>query len=60
LGSGFKIAELALILGLFFHSTGYVLILTKKWLGFILGDFFANLSGHPGMDKSRKVQTSQP
>jgi hypothetical protein len=31
----------------FFQSTSYVLILTKKWLCYTLGDFFKNSSGHP-------------
>jgi hypothetical protein len=37
------------IFGLFFHGKSYVLILTKSALGYILGDFFSNLSGHPVM-----------
>jgi hypothetical protein len=32
----------------FFHGTSHVSILTKKMLGYILGDFFTNSSGHPG------------
>jgi hypothetical protein len=32
----------------FLHSTSYVLILTNTWLGYILGDFFTDSSGHPG------------
>jgi hypothetical protein len=35
----------------FFHSTSYVLILSKNWLGCILGDFFTNSSGHTGGDE---------
>jgi hypothetical protein len=31
----------------FSHSTRYVLIFRKHGLGYILGDFFANSSGHP-------------
>jgi hypothetical protein len=31
----------------FFRSWGYSLILTKKGLGYILGDFLTNLSGRP-------------
>jgi hypothetical protein len=31
----------------FFHGTSYVFILTKNVLGYILGDFFTNSSGHP-------------
>jgi hypothetical protein len=30
-----------------FHGKSYVLILTKTGLGYILGDFFTNASGHP-------------
>jgi hypothetical protein len=33
--------------GTFSHGTSYVLILTKNGLGYILGDFFTNSSGHP-------------
>jgi hypothetical protein len=32
----------------FFLGKIYVLILTKNGLGYILGDFFTNSSGHPG------------
>jgi hypothetical protein len=31
----------------FFHGFSYALILAQKWLGYILGDFFKNSSGHP-------------
>jgi hypothetical protein len=31
----------------FFHGASYVIILTKTWWGYILGDFFANSSGRP-------------
>jgi hypothetical protein len=31
-----------------FHSARFVLILTNHVLGYILGDFFTNSSGHPG------------
>jgi hypothetical protein len=31
----------------FFNSTSYVLSLTKNCLGYIVGDFFTNPSGHP-------------
>jgi hypothetical protein len=47
LDSVLKITEVAQIFGLLFHSTSGVLTL-KKWLDYILGDFFANSSGHPG------------
>jgi hypothetical protein len=33
----------------FFHGTGYVFILTKKWLGYILSYFFTNSSGYSDM-----------
>jgi hypothetical protein len=33
--------------GLFVHSNSHVLIFTKNWLGYALGDFFTNSSGHP-------------
>jgi hypothetical protein len=35
----FLITAEAQIIGYFFHSTRYVLILTKHGLGYILGDF---------------------
>jgi hypothetical protein len=35
------------IFGFFFHGTSYVLILTKMFLGYILGHFFTNSSGRP-------------
>jgi hypothetical protein len=31
----------------FFHGTSCVLIFTRNLLGYILGDFFTNASGHP-------------
>jgi hypothetical protein len=34
-------------LATFFHGTNTVLILAKYGLGYILGDFFTNSSGHP-------------
>jgi hypothetical protein len=33
--------------GFFFHGLRSVIILTKNGLGYILGDFFTNASGHP-------------
>jgi hypothetical protein len=43
-----EITELAQSFGLFFsESASCVFILTKNGLGYILGDFFINLSGHP-------------
>jgi hypothetical protein len=38
----------AKFLATFFHGTNTVLILAKYALGYILGDFFTNSSGHPG------------
>jgi hypothetical protein len=34
------------IFGLLFQKS-YVLMFTKNWLGYILGDFFTKASGHP-------------
>jgi hypothetical protein len=49
LGSGSKLTEVACISGLLlFRGTSYALILTKNGLGFILGHFFTNSSGHTG------------
>jgi hypothetical protein len=42
-----KITKVAKILGQFSHSKICAFILTKNWLGYIFGDFFANSSGHP-------------
>jgi hypothetical protein len=39
LGSCMIIAEVDQILGYFFHGISYVLIMTKRKLGFNLGDF---------------------
>jgi hypothetical protein len=42
------ITETALIAKTTFSAVkGYALILTKKGLGYILGDFLTNSSGHP-------------
>jgi hypothetical protein len=49
LGSVLKITEGGHFLATFFHGTGNVLILTNHWLGYILGDFFTNPSGHPAL-----------
>jgi hypothetical protein len=38
----------AKMLGNLFHGKSYVLMLTKNRLGYSLGDFFTNSSGHPG------------
>jgi hypothetical protein len=38
----------------------YVVIFTKNGLGFTLGDFFTNASGHPGCRHLDKTQRSQP
>jgi hypothetical protein len=48
LGGFSKITELAQIFGLLFpQRSSYVFILAKNGLGYILGDFFTNSSGHP-------------
>jgi hypothetical protein len=47
-GQFFKSTEVAKIFGHFFHRKSYVSILMKNGFGFILCDFFANSSGHPG------------
>jgi hypothetical protein len=46
LGSCMINVEVDQILGYFFHGISYGLIMTKNELGYILGDFFANSSGH--------------
>jgi hypothetical protein len=45
LGSFLKIIKAAQLLCL--HGNIYVFVLTKNGLGYILGDFFTNSSGHP-------------
>jgi hypothetical protein len=51
LGSCFKMTEVAHIAGLpVSHSASYVFILTENCLGYILGDSFANSSGHPASE----------
>jgi hypothetical protein len=48
LGSFMKIAEKSKVfLARFWRRKSCVLILTKSELGYTLGDFFANSSGHP-------------
>jgi E3 ubiquitin-protein ligase DOA10 len=41
------ITAMVQIFGYFFHVSGYVFILAKSRLGYILSDFFTNSSGHP-------------
>jgi hypothetical protein len=48
LGSFFEKCKSSTNSWFFFDGTSCVLILTQNWLGYILGDFFANSSGHPG------------
>jgi hypothetical protein len=43
-----KVQKEPKLLGYFFLRKIFELILTKKGLGNILGDFFTNASGHPG------------
>jgi hypothetical protein len=55
-----KIKGIAQMLGYFSHGSGYVLILTKKWVGRHFGGFFfRNSSGHPGASNARKLQASE-
>jgi hypothetical protein len=39
-----------------FHDSRYILILTKNGLSLILGDFFTNSSGHPGLSEAEEKQ----
>jgi hypothetical protein len=41
---------------MFFRGAGYALILTNNWLGYILGDFFTNSSGHPGHNREEQSE----
>jgi hypothetical protein len=50
LGSFCTIIEEARTFGLLFSHQKYVLILTKKELGYIWGDFCTILSGHPVLE----------
>jgi hypothetical protein len=43
----------------FFLSIYYVLILAKKWLGYVLGDCFTNSSGHPERQVARQQLARQ-
>jgi hypothetical protein len=43
----FKLPKDPKFLGYFLHGKSYVLILTNSGLGYILGYFIANSSGHP-------------
>jgi hypothetical protein len=38
------------------HSLGYALILAKNGLGYILGEFFSNSSGHPDPEGRVHIQ----
>jgi hypothetical protein len=35
----------------------YILHFCKKWLGYVLGDFFTNSSGHPDFQHGQACQT---
>jgi hypothetical protein len=44
----------------FFHCKSDVLILTKNGLGYILGDFFTNSSGHLGwLDLNQRIHKTK-
>jgi hypothetical protein len=43
---------------LFFHSKNYVQNLTKNGLGYTLGDYFKNSSGHPGPNPTTSEYTT--
>jgi hypothetical protein len=47
LGCGLKTTEVAHISGLLFPQYQLCINLEKNWLGYNLGDFFTNSSGHP-------------
>jgi hypothetical protein len=46
-GSFFENYRSSTKIGHFFHCTSYVLIVTKHWLGYNIGDFVTDASGHP-------------
>jgi hypothetical protein len=48
-----KITEVAHIIGLLFHTAKVMHDFFQK-LGYILGDFFTNASGHPGFERVEK------
>jgi hypothetical protein len=51
LGSFSKISEVAQTLSIYLPKIGLIgLILTKNVLGYILGEFFNHLSGHPACE----------
>jgi hypothetical protein len=37
---------------IYYHGKSYTIILTKNGLGYILGGFFTNASGHPARDRT--------
>jgi hypothetical protein len=55
-----KITEVAHIDGPLFSTikVTYALILTKKGLGYILGDFLTNSSGHPGASSLNTIEAA--
>jgi hypothetical protein len=48
LGIFVKLTEMAQTIGLFFRGKSYVFNFHRNGLGYILGDFFTDTSGHPG------------
>jgi hypothetical protein len=48
-GRFIKITEVARILGYIFPKCKFWINLDKNGLGYILGDFFINSSGHPAL-----------
>jgi hypothetical protein len=44
---------------LFFKCKSYILTLTKNGLGYILGDFFPNSSGHPDRHVCTKIECTK-
>jgi hypothetical protein len=46
------VSKEAQIIGILFHGTTYILILTKNGLGYLLADSFTNSSGHPDLNFS--------
>jgi hypothetical protein len=55
-GQFFKVTKVAHIFGLLFQRLRICIGFVKEWVGavYILGDFFTNSSGHPGLNEDEE------
>jgi hypothetical protein len=51
IGYFLKNTKIAQIFGPLFQCNGYVFVLSKNGLGYILSDFFTNASGRPAVER---------